>query len=77
MSSVFNRIMSYNMSIEKMVKISIIFGLVLVSLSLAYFFVYRPLHIEETIKRCNQQAGNRYNYKIEFEKCLRENGIKN
>ncbi|NCU42404.1 MAG: hypothetical protein EOM19_06855 [Candidatus Moranbacteria bacterium] len=64
-----------NFSIEKGAKIAIIIGIIVVSLSIGYYFVLMPYQQKTITKKCHQQANESYDYEKNFERCLNGHGL--
>lgn len=70
-----------NNNMEKVLKIFSALGVLIITLSIGYYFVYRPLQKEMYIKQCDEQTEWSTNlrlkekWQLEYDKCLREKGI--
>lgn len=72
------------LSLDKAMKISVIFGVVLIAISVAYYFFYRPYQKNLSSKYCHQwatdQTASAFNrdrdakYKQKFDWCMNEQG---
>lgn len=72
------------LKLDKAVKISIILGVFIVALSVAYYFIYRPIQKQNISKKCYAESQNLFENQYtkknifnenKFKECLTKNGL--
>lgn len=74
------------MDMNKLLKTTAIVGILLMGISVAYYFIYRPTQKQKIMKRCNEEIENLVGwdsrnklkmdkFKEEYERCLRQKGL--